>query len=77
MTTVGYGDISPQTALGKLLASALMVIGYSLIIVPTGVLSAELAQRAFRPVSTQACPACSHQGHDVGARHCKWCGAAL
>ena len=78
ITTVGYGDLSPQTAAGKLLASLLMVLGYALIIVPTGILSAELAQRAAqRPVSTQACRACSGEGHDPDARHCKWCGAVL
>jgi voltage-gated potassium channel len=77
MTTVGYGDISPRTPLGQLLAALLMVIGYALIIVPTGIVSAEMAQRFYRPVSTQACPSCSRQGHEVDAAHCKWCGARL
>jgi voltage-gated potassium channel len=78
MTTVGYGDISPKTALGRLIASTLMILGYALIIVPTGIVSAELAQQALRkPVSTQACPECSLQGHDADAVHCKWCGAHL
>jgi voltage-gated potassium channel len=77
MTTVGYGDISPETPLGRIVASALMVLGYALIIVPTGIVSAEMAQRAGQRVSTQACPACSREGHDADARHCKWCGAAL
>jgi voltage-gated potassium channel len=77
MTTVGYGDISPHTPLVQLIAAVLMVIGYALIIVPTGIVSAEMAQRALRPVSTQACPACSREGHDVGASYCKWCGARL
>lgn len=78
MTTVGYGDISPQTPLGQGLAALLMIVGYSMIIVPTGILSAEMAQRAAQaPVSTQACPECSREGHDVAAKHCKWCGAAL
>lgn len=77
MTTVGYGDISPHTPLGQLLAALLMVTGYSMIIVPTGIVSAEMAQRAYRTVSTQACPACSREGHDVDASHCKWCGAGL
>lgn len=77
MTTVGYGDISPRTPFGQLLAALLMVIGYSMIIVPTGIVSAEMAQRAQRPVSTQACPSCSREGHDADAKHCKWCGAAL
>jgi voltage-gated potassium channel len=78
MTTVGYGDISPATGLGRLIASALMVLGYSLIIVPTGIVSAELAQQAIKSrVSTQACPECSLQGHETDAVHCKWCGARL
>ena len=78
MTTVGYGDISPVTPAGRVLASVLMVLGYALIIVPTGIVSAEMAQQALRrAVSTQACPACSREGHDADARHCKWCGAGL
>ncbi len=77
MTTVGYGDISPRTSVGQLLAALLMVVGYGMIIVPTGIVSAEMAQRAQRPVSTQACPTCSREGHDADAKHCKWCGSAL
>lgn len=78
MTTVGYGDISPGTVAGRFVASVLMVLGYSLIIVPTGIVSAEMAQQVMRrPISTQACPSCSHEGHDADARHCKWCGAEL
>jgi voltage-gated potassium channel len=76
MTTVGYGDIVPQTTLGRILAAAVMILGYSIIAVPTGIVSVELA-RVSRPVSTQACPACGRQGHDADARHCKHCGAAL
>jgi voltage-gated potassium channel len=77
MTTVGYGDISPQTPLGQMLASLLMILGYSLIIVPTGIVSAELSTRYRGAISTQACPECSREGHDVDARHCKFCGARL
>lgn len=77
MTTVGYGDISPGTPLGKLLASLLMILGYSLIIIPTGIVSAELSARYRGPISTQACPECSRDGHDADARHCKFCGARL
>jgi voltage-gated potassium channel len=77
MTTVGYGDISPRTPLGQLLASALMVLGYALIIVPTGIVSAEMVQQSRRPITTQVCPECSREGHDFDARHCKWCGARL
>ncbi len=79
MTTVGYGDIVPETVLGKLLSAILIILGYSLIIVPTGFVSAELVgQRiAMRPVSTQACSNCMHEGHDVDAAHCKYCGERL
>jgi len=76
VTTVGYGDISPKTTLGQFLASALMVIGWGMIAVPSGILSVELLE-AGREVTTQACPACSAEGHDADARHCKFCGAAL
>jgi voltage-gated potassium channel len=76
MTTVGYGDIAPKTGLGQLLAALLMILGYAIIAVPTGIVSAELA-RTHRPVSRQACPGCGGEGHDVDAAHCKYCGALL
>ncbi len=77
LTTVGYGDISPQTALGKAIASVVMIIGYAIIAVPTGIVTAELAQLAKDRVSTQACPSCGLEGHDHDAKHCKHCGAQL
>jgi voltage-gated potassium channel len=77
MTTVGYGDISPNTVLGQLLASMLMIMGYGVIAVPTGIVSAELVQAARGPVSTQACPNCSAEGHPFDAVYCKACGALL
>jgi voltage-gated potassium channel len=77
MTTVGYGDITPQTVLGKLLASAVMIIGYSIIAVPTGIVSVEIAKVARAGISTQACQHCSREGHDMDARFCKYCGAGL
>jgi voltage-gated potassium channel len=76
LTTVGYGDIAPRTPLGQFLASLLMILGYAIIAVPTGIVSVELAQ-AGRAVSRQACPACGAEGHDVDAIHCKFCGAHL
>jgi voltage-gated potassium channel len=76
MTTVGYGDIAPRTPLGQFMASALMILGYAIIAVPTGIVSVELAN-ATRPVSRQACPACGAEGHDIDAAHCKYCGARL
>ena len=77
MTTVGYGDIAPQTALGQVLASFIMIIGYGIIAVPTGIVTVELAQTVQRRISTQACPVCSAEGHDYDARHCKYCGNHL
>jgi voltage-gated potassium channel len=78
MTTVGYGDIAPETVLGQVAATGLMVLGYAIIAVPTGIVSAELVQAAVhRPVSTQACPACSEEGHDDDAVCCKYCGERL
>lgn len=79
ITTVGYGDIAPVTALGKFIASAMMLIGYGIIAVPTGILTSELAMEARRkkPESAEACKACGREGHDADAKHCKWCGARL
>ena len=77
MTTVGYGDIAPQTALGQTLAAAAMITGYAIIAVPTGIVSAELVQARRGELTTQACPACGAEGHDIDASHCKHCGAEL
>jgi len=76
LTTVGYGDISPQTPVGQALAAMIMILGYGIIAVPTGIVTAELTQMG-KPISTQSCPSCSAEGHDVDARHCKFCGAHL
>ncbi len=76
MTTVGYGDISPVTALGKAVAAMIMLIGYSLIIVPTSIVSAEMIASA-RKASTRVCPDCCMEGHEDDAKHCKYCGAPL
>jgi len=76
LTTVGYGDISPKTPLGQTLAAAIMILGYSIIAIPTGIVSVELS-RAFGQVSTQSCPQCAAEGHDANAKHCKFCGAKL
>jgi voltage-gated potassium channel len=77
ITTVGYGDIHPQTPLGQAIASAAMVLGYGIIAVPTGIVSVELAEATRTRVNTVACPACAEQGHDLNARYCKRCGAPL
>jgi len=78
MTTVGYGDLSPQTTLGRFVASLVMILGYSILAVPTGIVSAELSRAGKQhPVTTTACPQCSTYGHDPDAVHCKYCGSKL
>lgn len=77
LTTVGYGDLSPRTPLGKFLASAVMILGYAIIAVPTGIVTSELTAARGRGHSRQACPECGREGHDDDARHCKFCGSAL
>jgi voltage-gated potassium channel len=76
MTTVGYGDLSPDTALGQAIAAVVMVIGFSIIAVPTGIVASEMS-KTTKTVSTQACPQCSSEGHAFGAKYCKDCGARL
>ena len=77
LTTVGYGDISPQTNIGQLIASVIMIIGYSILAVPTGIVTVEMSQAFKKNITTQACPDCSLEGHDRDASHCKFCGAKL
>lgn len=77
LTTVGYGDLSPQTPMGKALASLVMIMGYGIIAVPTGIVTAELSLAGRKEVSTQACPSCGSEGHDPDATHCKYCGTPL
>ena len=78
MTTVGYGDLVPQTLAGKALASMVMVLGYSIIAVPTGIVTAEIVENAVGSrVSTRSCPACTSEGHATESRFCKDCGAPL
>lgn len=77
LTTVGYGDISPQTPLGQAIAACIMVLGYGMIAVPTGIVTAQLTRTAQDPISMRACPACGATGHDGGASYCKLCGHPL
>lgn len=77
MTTVGYGDVSPTTPLGKAMAACMMILGYCMIIIPTGIVTAELAHSSGKELTTQVCPECMAEGHDSDARHCKYCGASL
>jgi len=77
LTTVGYGDISPQTPIGQVLASMIMIFGYGLIAVPTGIVTVEIVRENNAIPNTQSCPQCSAEGHDNDAKHCKYCGADL
>lgn len=77
LTTVGYGDISPQTGIGQCLAALVMILGYSIIAVPTGIVTVEWSQAQKKPTTGQACPHCSAEGHDKDARYCKFCGTQL
>ena len=78
MTTVGYGDIAPQTILGQVLASLVMILGYSIIAVPTGIVTAEIVDvAAGRRITTRVCPQCFSEGHPPRARFCRDCGASL
>ncbi len=77
LTTVGYGDISPRTELGQFLAAIVMIMGYSIIAIPTGIVTVELAQSGKEKQNTQACPNCSAEGHDFDAIYCKFCGSKL
>jgi voltage-gated potassium channel len=78
MTTVGYGDVAPKTDLGQMVASVLMILGYGVIAVPTGIVSAEMVSMKSREkLSTQMCPHCMRDGHDSDAVFCKWCSGKL
>ena len=77
VTTVGYGDIAPRTWFGQLLAALAMVLGYSLIIIPTGIFSMALVDAARGPVSTQSCSDCAREGHAPDAVYCKYCSGKL
>ncbi|GAB4283248.1 MAG: ion transporter [Candidatus Rifleibacteriota bacterium] len=76
LTTVGYGDISPKTPLGQALSALIMILGYGIIAIPTGIVTSEIIS-AERVISTQACPQCSMEGHDPDAVYCKYCGEQL
>ena len=78
ITTVGYGDISPATPAGKLVASVVMLLGYGIIAVPTGIVTNEMVNAARnKKLHTEACPVCGRESHDADAKYCKYCGARL
>ncbi|WP_242928900.1 ion transporter [Pontibacter vulgaris] len=77
LTTVGYGDIAPATPLGQILASFVMIMGYGIIAVPTGIVSVELARSEKESFTTQVCPNCHKEGHTPDAHYCSNCGSLL
>lgn len=77
ITTVGYGDIAPQTIPGQTIAAIAMILGYAIIIVPSGIFSVEIIAASKAQTNTQVCPSCTKEGHDDDAKYCKYCGAKL
>ena len=78
ITTVGYGDITPETTAGKFLASIIMMLGYGIIAVPTGILTTEMALHArSKKHGHEVCQGCGREGHDDNAIYCKFCGEKL
>ena len=77
ITTVGYGDITPHTALGQMIATLVMLTGYSIIAIPTGIFTAEIAQEIQRQRSQKVCQNCHVPGHEADADFCRKCGAEL
>jgi voltage-gated potassium channel len=77
MTTVGYGDIAPQTPLGQVLAAMVMLLGYGIIAIPTGIVTVEMANATRKPLHHRVCPNCLKENHEFGASYCSACGTAL
>ncbi len=77
LTTVGYGDITPTTDFGQFLSAIVMITGYAVLAVPTGIVSVELFKGGKKKISTQACRYCGLEGHDADAIHCKYCGELI
>jgi voltage-gated potassium channel len=78
LTTVGFGDITPQTSFGQFLSAIIMILGYGVIAVPTGIVSSEMVKnRVNHEITTESCRNCAKEGHDKDAIHCKFCGHIL
>ena len=77
ISTVGYGDITPKTGLGQAIAAFTMLIGYSIIAIPTGILTAEISQEVGRHRDLRSCNQCHKTGHDLDAMYCSRCGCEL
>ena len=76
LTTVGYGDISPKTPLGRTFSFFIMLLGYGIIAIPTGIVTSEMMSPK-NTVTTRTCPFCCKEGHDLDAKFCKYCGKPL
>lgn len=77
LTTVGYGDLAPTTNLGQAIASIVMIMGYGIIAVPTGIVTVEMSNAMREEISTQSCPQCSVGSHNPDAKFCRICGAQM
>jgi len=77
LTTVGYGDISPQTEIGQTLAAMVMIVGYATIAIPTGIISAEFTSMTHKSKNGEICKSCGEGGHDSHAKFCSTCGHTL
>ncbi|MCK4746877.1 MAG: ion transporter, partial [Bacteroidales bacterium] len=77
LTTVGFGDITPATSLGKFIASFVMILGYGVIAVPTGIVTFEIASAVKSQMEKRVCDDCGHAAHDSDANYCKSCGEKL
>jgi len=77
VTTTGYGDITPKTEIGEFIASLVMITGYVIIAVPTGIFTAEMVANMRRRVDARQCGSCGEFGHEIDARFCHHCGARL
>ncbi|MEN8375432.1 MAG: ion transporter [Gemmatimonadota bacterium] len=77
LTTVGYGDITPASPFGQLLAAMVMIMGYGIIAVPTGIVSVEIATATRLVANARVCPSCGLGNHEADARHCRRCGGSL
>ena len=77
LTTVGYGDIAPSTVIGQVFASIIMIMGYAILAVPTGIVTSEITKEQFKGKRYKVCVECLHDQHDRDAEHCKKCGSKL
>lgn len=77
VTTVGYGDITPHTAAGRTVASLLILIGYSVIAIPTGIITSQMSGEIAKRQLARICPECHQGGHETKAKYCKACGSQL